>query len=489
MQSSSKDVIANSAWYTLGNILLKFFSFLLIPLYTSFLSPLQYGEINLALGFSNVVSCLMMCGLQTGVIRFYTDCKGDKHRIAEMFGSTITFVIIISVTLSGVLIFTHFLWTEWIFSSIPFIPIVLYAILISAVVSIYSVYQEFLKGSHQAKKSVILSWIFFGLLLCANLITVILLRWGAKGVLFSTFIANGVMIVYMLFDMHWQGLLLLKIKFDLLKKMLQYSFPLVPHSLSFNISNFFTRVIINSRVSTSMLGLFSLASQFGGIADVVSNSVQSAFQPWLYERMRQFEEGDRTILNEVRSLTVRLLWIYGFIYLLIGAWTQEAIEFMSKPSFFSAWIYVPMLLIAVSIKSPLYFYQNLYYYHKHKTKNIFLFTVLGCIVTVIMVLILVPIYGIIGAIFGEVIGVGTRVMITIIHGKKMIRQIYSIRHLIIITAITIFWLCLTLLPSYLGWFSRQYNIIYKIGCILSYAIFFLLFSHRKINNIKIKNDK
>lgn len=470
MQSSNKDVIKNSIWYTLGNILLKLFSFLLIPLYTGYLSPAQYGEINLALGFSNVVSCLIMCGLQTGVIRFYTDCNGNKQHIAEMLGSVLTFVIILCTIITVLLISSHSLWSDWFFSSIPFIPIVLLAILISAVTAVYTIYQEFLKGSHQAKKSVILSYIFFGLLLVSNIITIIVLRLGAQGVLASTFAVNFIMIVYMLIDLKYHGMLYFKIKGTLLKSMLKYSFPLVPHSLSYNISTFFTRVIINSKVSTSMLGLYSLASQFGGIADVVSNSVQSAFQPWLYERMKLFEEGNESAVKEIRNLTIQLLLIYGFIYLLIGAWTQEAIEIMSEKSYYSAWIYVPFLVMSVAIKSPLYFYQNLYYYRKNMTKYIFMFTVAGCITTMIFVWFLVPRYGVWGAIWGDIAGVCVRVLCTIWHGRKMIYDIYSIGNLLILTLFTILWLGITVFPSYVGWLCGLSNILYKLLCILLFVV-------------------
>ncbi len=473
MQSTNKDVITNSIWYTLGNILLKFFSFLLIPLYTGYLSPEQYGEINLALGFSNVVSCIIMCGLQTAVIRFYTDCNGNKQQIAEMFGSAITFVFVISFLLSALLISTQFLWSKWIFSSIPFIPVVLLAILISAVVAIYTVYQEFLKGSHQAKKSVVLSYVFFVLLLSVNIITIIILKWGATGVLFSTLVVNFIMIVYMLIDLRYHGMLCIRIRGELLKNMLNYSFPLVPHSLSYNISNFFTRVIINSRVSTSMLGLYSLASQFGGIADVVSNSVQSAFQPWLYERMNLFEEGNEKAIKEIRALTIQLLWVYGFIYLMIGAWTQEAIEIMSEKSYYSAWIYVPFLVMSVAIKSPLYFFQNFYYYYKNRTKYIFFFTLIGCLTSMVCVWYLIPIIGIFGAIIGDIAGVGIRVMLATLHGKKIIQKVYSIHHIFLTTLLSIAWLGITVLPSYLNWINGVIGLMYKISCILVYSLVFV----------------
>ena len=484
MQSSRKDVIANSAWYTLGNILLRFFSFLLIPLYTSYLFPDQYGEINLALGFSNVVSCLIMCGLQTGIIRFYTDCKGDKLKIAHLFGTVISFVTILSLIIAGLLIITHFLWINVIFSKISFYPIVLLAIFISSAVAIYAVYQEFLKGSHQSNKSVVLSYVYFLLLLGTNLVTVILLRWGAQGVLLSTLMVNVFMIGVMIVDLKKNHMLYIGIKGYILKPILKYSIPLVPHSLSYNISNFFTRVVINAKVSTSMLGLYSLASQFGGIADVVSNSVQSAFQPWLFERMEQVKEGDRHAIAEIRNLTVQLLWIYGFIYLMIGAWTEEAIEIMSERSYFSAWKYVPYLILAVAIKSPLYFYQNFYYYYKNKTKYIFMFTLVGCTVSMFLVWWLTPKYGVYGAITGDIVAVSIRVLLSVFHGKHMIMRIYSIGKIFFINVVTILWLAITVLPSYLGWLHGFWNITYKIAFISTYILLLCMYYRRDLKLIK-----
>lgn len=56
-------------------MLLKVFSFFLIPLYTAYLQPDQYGILNLASGFTAVVSCIITMGFQYAVIRFYADLK------------------------------------------------------------------------------------------------------------------------------------------------------------------------------------------------------------------------------------------------------------------------------------------------------------------------------------------------------------------------------------------------------------------------------
>lgn len=484
MESSNKEVLTNSVLYTIGNILLKFFSFLLIPLYTSYLSPTQYGEINLSLGFTNVVSCFIMCGLQTGVIRFYADCKGNKKKISEMFGTAITFVSIISIVIASLLGLSHIFWIKLIFENISFFPIVLLTILISSVVAIYGVYQEFLKGSHQAKKSVILSYTYFILLLTSNVVTIIVLKLGVRGVLSSIVVVNFIMLLCMIIDLRRNNMFFLGIKINLLKEMLRYSLPLVPHSLSYNISNFYTRVIINAKVSTSMLGLYSLASQFGGVADVVCNSVQSAFQPWLFERLRLAEDGNKDVVKEIKKLTNQLLWIYGLIYLLIGAWTQEAIEFLSEKAYYSAWEFVPYLIFAVAIKSPLYFYQNIYYFYKDKTKYIFTFTLLGCITSMLLVWLLTPIYGIWGAIIGDIGAVCVRVILTIWHGGDFISRVYSISHILIITIVSMVWLGITIFPSYFGWLQGIQNIIYKTLLILLYGVVFWFLYIKNLQFIK-----
>lgn len=278
--------------YTSGNILLRFFSFLLIPLYTAFLNPEQYGIVNLAFGFVNVYSCIIMVGMQYSVIRFYADFKTDNTKVKILISTVISAVLIIGILLSIILVISEKAWNNLLFKGITFFPIVLLSILISLVSALYGIYQETLKGMQKAKKSVILSYVFFLLMLGSNIFTVIILKKGAQGILISTFFVNLIMTIMMVIDLRKQQLLYFDININILKQLLKYSLPLVPHSLSYNISSFFTRIIINSKLNTSILGLFSLASQFGGVADVVSNSVQSAFQPWLFSKLNDLTDKD-----------------------------------------------------------------------------------------------------------------------------------------------------------------------------------------------------
>ena len=149
-----------------------------------------------------------------------------------------------------------------------------------------------------------------------------------------------------------------------------------------------------------------------------------------------------------------------------------------------------MLFRSVAIKSPLYFYQNFMYYYKDKTKYVFLCTISGCSISMILVWFWVPTLGIYGAIFADIIALIFRLCLT----KWILRSsntIYSFSKVIGITIFAILWLGLTLLPSYFIFFEKElYNTIYKTLMILSY-LSIIIWKYRKqafsyVNIIKTK---
>lgn len=487
MDADKKAVLTNSIFYTFGNILLKVFSFLLIPLYTAFLVPEQYGELNLATGFINVASCVVMGGLQYSVIRFYADIRENKTKVAHMLGTVICFMFLAGVTLATLFILSQKLWVKLLFEDIEFFPIVLLAILISLVSGIYDVYQASLKGMQRAKKSVTLSYIFFFLLLGANIITVVILRMGTAGILVSTLLINLIMVAIMSIDLRRCGLLWIGIDVSMLNELLKYSLPMLPHSLSFNISSFVTRIVINSKLSTATLGLFSLATQFGYIADMVCNSVQSAFQPWMFGKLKEAEQGSMIYRNEIRSLTYQLMWVYGLIYLLIGAFSMEAIRIMANDSYFCAWQYVPALIMAIAIKSPLYFYSNFLYYDKKKISYVFPTTLVGCIIVIALNFLLVPPIGIYGSVVADIIALLVRTTVIVFIVKNDAGEVYSLLRMALYTFIPVAWMCVSVVPSYMGLFHSQWTeVIYKTICVVSYCIMVIYIYRDALSKIILK---
>ena len=464
-----KDVLMNSLFYTIGNLLLKAFSFFLIPLYTSYLSPEQYGILNLSTSFSSVVSMALMMGLQYSVIRFFADYKNDYIKIAKMFGTVICFILAIGIIGSCIFISLKKYWSNYIFENIPFYPIVLLSILISVVQGLYTVYQDILKGMQDAKRSIMLTYLFFFLLLSSNIYTVVVLELGASGILYSTLIVNTVMVVLMFVDLIKRQLFVFTIDKRILKDLLKYSFPLVPHTMAYTLSNYATRLVISNKMSLSMLGVYSLSSQFGSLGDIILNSIQSAFQPWMFSRLNAT---DKRSADDIAKISYMLMWIYGLFFILVGVFSQEAIILMADEKYIESWIYVPFIVMSIAIKSPLYFYNNFLYYDKSKTKYIFYISVTMSIVCVLLTWILVPCWGINGAVIASIIAMVLRIIFTVKKTNSIAKLYYSLVKMEILSIIPMIFMWLALLPSFVNdIYSFSISLIlYKIIIVLIYIL-------------------
>lgn len=479
MSGKKASILTNSVMYTIGNLFLKAFSFFLIPLYTACLSTEQYGIINLSSGFYTLASSVMMLGLQYAVVRYYADYKNDKNKVAKMFGTIIIFILSIGIVMTVVFLLFRDSFSRIFFSGIEFYPVVLLSVIISITSALYTMYQDILKGMQEAKKSVILSYVYFFSLLGLNLVTVVVFKWGAAGVLVSTLFVNLSLIVVMFIDLIKRGLFIFTFDMGILCPLLLYALPLVPHTIAYNISSYATKLIINNALSLSILGLYSLASQFGNVSDIVLNSVQSAFQPWFYGVMNENKADGK---KQIAETTYLLLWLYGFIFLLIGFFSQEAIIIMANESYISAWKYVPMIVVSTAVKEPLYFYLNFMYYDKTKTKYVFVSTVIGSIINVGMTFLLVPYFQVFGSIFADIISMIIRLFITVKLVRIEIVKIYSLVKIEAISLFPILFLGCGLIPAY-TMFSDKISVInigIKIFVVMLYAAFVVLMNRSMI---------
>lgn len=483
------NVYVNSIMYSGGNILLKAFSFFLIPLYTAYLSTEQYGVINLAASFSTVLAYIIVFGLQYSVKRYYTEYKNSREKVTRMYSTAINFVLLFSLTVILLFAPTASLWSYYLLPGLE-IKIVILAVLIACTTGLTMLYQEILKGMQQAKKSVMVTYVMFFLLVSMNILAVVWLKLGAMGILLSSLIGNALLAGYMFYDLRKHSFY--QFCFDRLefKNLIKYSAPLLPHTLAFSIYSYFSRIIITSELSLAILGLYSLASQFSSVSDIILNSVQSAFQPWMFDRMKENQESSK---QQIQRTTHILMWIYGILFILIGTFSQEAILIMADESFSEAWLYVPVMVFSVAVKSPLYFYNNFLYYEKNKTKYIFYSTLVGSALSILFILALIPHLGVYGVIMAEVLGMIVRLGMAIYFTKEESRGIYSLVKLELLSFIPMLFLAVAIAPSYM-FFVKELsviNIVFKSIIFIAYLIvFFFLYENSIVPFIKsIRNNE
>lgn len=70
----------NTAFYTVGNIIPTAGQFILLPLYTSYLTPADYGITNSLAAFSALLSLVITLSIGRSIYRLYYDYNTDEEK-------------------------------------------------------------------------------------------------------------------------------------------------------------------------------------------------------------------------------------------------------------------------------------------------------------------------------------------------------------------------------------------------------------------------
>lgn len=468
--SSKKKVVENSVLYIFSSLLVKAIGFLLLPIYTMFLTPDQYGLTNLVNSFTNVAIFIVGFSLYSAIVRFVADYKADKDLLKKFYGTIMTFIIGsgVSFILLG-LVFSDLLSTLF-FDGVSFYPIVFLALLLMVFMSLHSMHQAMLQGMQMGRKLTTLNIIVFILTAILKVIFIGVYDMGAVGFVLAQLIINASYACYVYYDLKKQDLITLGIDKDILKKSLKYSIPLMPHNLSTRIAVFASRIFINNSGALADVGLYSIATQFGALIDTVQVAVNRAFQPWFYDVLNKNDEKSK---KEAIDMSNFLLLIYSFIYMLIGLFSQEVVILMTSPSYALSWTVIPILVVGYSIKSIYYFYVNVVMYYKKATKKLFVATVTGSLLDIFFAYILVPYIGMYGSAISFIISKVIMVTIVVRISNKVEKVGYSVVGMLKTIVPSLVFMGIGLYYSYTVYVEvfSWFNLFYKIMVLFIYTTF------------------
>jgi len=370
---------------------------------------------------------------------------------------------------------------------LDFYPVVLIGIVGVLFGCIYTVYQNILQGMQDSKKFTITSIIYFLFNVTLNLILIGIFKLGATGVLLAGLIANITFSLYVVFDLKKSDLVTFGINKQLLQEALKYSIPILPHNLSTSIADFISRILLNSYKSLSSVGLFSIATQFGSVADMIQGSVNMAFAPWFYETMNKNNPESKEEIIRISDLLMRL---YGVIFLGIALFCQEAVMLMTNSEYVLTWTVIPILIFAFSVRTLYFFYVNVLFYYKHASKYVFIVSLTSSLANIFVSFLLIPKLDMYGAALAFVVAKIISVIIVIKLSLHFDDIGYKLSKMIMLVMVNAAFCAIGLYFSYTKYLTvfNIYNFLYKIFIFAIYTVI-ILFTFRKQIKEMLQNKK
>lgn len=488
MRNEQGGVLKNSFIYAASGLLIKCVNFFLLPLYSAHLSTLDYGVTSVATSFISTLSYIVSFSLYSAVMRFFVDLKDDEVRLKRFYGTIISFVFLSSC----IWFFLFLLLRNWlslyIFSGVDFFPTIFICIFSIFFTCQYTICENMLRSQQKAIKCSILSFCYFLIIIVCNILFVFIFEMGAKGVLLSTLIASFLYTIFFWIDAIANKTCIICFDIPLLKSALKYSIPIMPHNLSTQIAELFSKSFLGGKFSLSGVGIMSIATQFGTIADTIQVYVNNAYAPWLYEQLHQRDEG---YTNTIRETVKTLISIIGFCMIGIALFSQDFILLFMDYSYAEAWKYVPLVVGMYAIKTTYWFHINILFYFKKASRILFISTLSGSIVNIFLSCCFIPLLGIWGSLIADILAMIIRVVIVVIISNRFDATGLHLKDFLVNLFSVFFVISIGLLPSYMkgaNTFSL-YNFCYKMGLVFLYFVFFALVHRRRIKQLIMRLKK
>ncbi|MCW8193288.1 oligosaccharide flippase family protein [Proteobacteria bacterium 005FR1] len=387
--SQTKRMIKHSSIYAVGNFSRQIVGFLMLPVYTRYLEPADYGVVGLLIFMVSLIEILFGARLFQAVPKFYYEQKNkdDSHSVISTAFLLTSAISVVSVL--AVIVFRDSV-SAVMFGSAKY----------SLVVAIFSVMilthalENYSLGYIRIQKR---PWLFVGassvklvLQLGMNVWLVVFLEWGVMGVALANAVASVVFTAGMtVYTLRNTGI---DFSRAMAKKMLIFSWPIWLSGMAGLYIGSSNRYFLRIFSSLDDVGLFELAAKFGTI---ISLLVWTPFaQYWQVERFDLYHQANPLpIYQSVFKMISTLLVIAG---LGIAIFSAPVIRIMAAPEFYPAAKAVPFLVFA-GVFHCFTIFNNFSFLVKEKTSWMTFNSYATAVVVSIFYFVLIPAYGFVGA--------------------------------------------------------------------------------------------
>ncbi|UUV99894.1 lipopolysaccharide biosynthesis protein [Vagococcus luciliae] len=376
-----KKLISNSLIFAIGNLGSKLIVILLVPLYTYYLTPAEYGVSDLIMTTTSLLLPIVSMSIFDGVLRFVMDKNDNK----EVFYSG--FIITIFGNIIILLIFI----LNSIFNWYSDLKIFNYILILLSLQSFQSLLNQYVRAVERIKLFAINGILTTIILMSFNIILIVKYNMGIEGYIYSQIMSLFVSNIFLMYMVKIKNLIY-KVSFnkELTKNMLLYSLPLIPNALMWWIINSSNRYVILLFLGASANGLFAVASK---VPSVISIFQSIFFQSWQLSAIEEYESDDK---GDFYSKTFNYFSLFMiFITYFIIVFVKLLFKLVISPDYFVTWKLVPFLTLGVMYSSFSAFLGTNYIASK-ETKGILKTTIIGGFLNIVISIILVQIIGLQG---------------------------------------------------------------------------------------------
>lgn len=390
--------IKSSGIYFVGNVLIKAIAFLMLPIYTKYINPTDYGTYDVAIAYITFFCSVLYLDIWSGIMRYMFDFKNDKDKYKPIYTGGSIFLISSAIYMIILLIIGSFINIKYL----------LYIGLYGFTMNLQNLCSYIARGLGKNYLYVLSGIIGSIVTVALNIILIVYIKMNYRALYISSIfgflsssliIAIGCKIFRLDFYKFWDK--------KLFRSLVLFSLPLCLNSVAYWFLTSYNKVVISHSLTKADNGLYGVAGKFAVAINLLTSCFQMAWQEIAFSK--GMSKDNKTFYSEAINLYIKFLGI-GTLGLITCIYF--IFPFMVDPQYNEAKNIIPLYLVATIASALSGFIGNIFGAIK-KTKGIFVTMVAASIVNVTIIKLLIGNIGLnaanISLLLGFIVNIALRI--------------------------------------------------------------------------------
>ena len=397
--------------YAIGNILTRAVAFLMLPIYTRYLSPADYGVAALIEMTLDVIGMIGGAGIGLGIFRFFHKADNESDRRAVVSTAMTSLVLAYGLIGLGVFLASEPI-SVLLFRSPMHAGLIRLAGISLSVQGLIWVPLAHARVLERSALVVTASVVKLVISLTLNLVFIVGMELGVRGIFLSSLGSNVAIAA-------WLGFITirrvgLRIRPDMVRSLMRFGVPLVGVQAATFTMTFADRYFLQHAGNETMVGIYNLAYQFGFMMLMLGFvPIEMVWGPRRFQVARG-PDPSAPLAQAFRLINVSVFTVGVGIALFVG----DVLRIMSTPPFHPAARIAPIVLAA-------YVFHSWAMMHdigalvKERTEYLTVANWVAALVALAAFATLVPRFLATGAAAAAILAFGTRWALTYVFSQRL----------------------------------------------------------------------
>lgn len=380
MSDRKENLVKNTALFALGNLGSKMLQIILVPYYTRVMTSAEFGTTDILQAVVALLMPIFSLTIYEGVFRFAMERGYDRKGV---------FSTGVLVSVMGALV----LLIVGVACSLFISPRYVWLVVANTIAVIFrSLLSQYTRAINRIGLFTLDNLLITVFVLVLNIFFITEMGWGVTGYILGYTIANFLSCILLVICLGKERRVSIKsLDGFLMQEMLLFSAPLIPNAVCWWISSFVDRIIITTHLGGAANGLYAAAHKIPSLLTVI---VTVFFQAWQISANEEFKKKDiSAFYTEIHDQIFASITLISSLLILL---CRPITDVFLGASYESAWLYMPVLLVAMTFFSFAQFLGSVYSANM-RTAMALVTNIVAVVVNLVLNLILVERIGVLGA--------------------------------------------------------------------------------------------